>query len=69
MNNVSILKLVVVILGLILVIMSVGVVVLVVLSKAVPSEFWSIILAGFTGLLGLLAPSKEVAAPPTEGGA
>lgn len=67
--NISILKIVVAIIGILLILMAVGVILLIALGKAVPSEFWTIIISGFTGLLGLLAPSKEVAVPADKGGA
>jgi hypothetical protein len=67
--NISILKMVVGIIGLLLVMMAAGVILLLMQGKNVPSEFWTIIVSGFTGLLGLLAPSKEVARPSDEGGA
>lgn len=67
--NMSILKVVVFIVGGVMLLCSAGVILLIALDKDVPSQLWTIILSGFTGLLGLLAPSKEVAVPPAQGGA
>lgn len=69
MNNLSVMRLVVMVIGLILVICAVGVIGLLWQSKAVPSEFWTIEVSGMTGLLGLLAPSREVTRSPEEAGA
>ena len=63
MTNISILKMVVVIVGLVMVLSLVGVVILLVVGKSVPDLFQIVIVSGLTGLLGLLAPSKEAQNP------
>lgn len=62
--NISIMRLVVGIIGILLIVMAIGVILLIALGKPVPSEFWTVIVSGFTGLLGLLAPSREVTRSP-----
>lgn len=57
--NVSILKMVVLIIGLLLLTSMIGITYLVVNDKTVPDIFQIVTVSGITGLLGLLAPSKD----------
>lgn len=61
--NISILKIVVLIIGIVLVIFSCGIVYLQANDKNIPDVMATIIVAGITGLLGLLAPSKDATNP------
>lgn len=59
MNDISILKMVVIIVGLVEVLSMAGIIYLVSQQVAVPGTLETIAVAGLTGLLGLLAPSRE----------
>lgn len=61
--NVSILKMVVLIIGLVLIISMLAIAWLVFNDKPVPDIFQIVAVSGITGLLGLLAPSKDAANP------
>lgn len=61
--NISILKMVVAIIGVMVILAICMVGLLVINNKPVPDIFQITIVSGFTGLLGLLAPSKEAANP------
>lgn len=63
MNNTSILKMVVMIIGLLLVVSVLMIGWLVLNDKTVPDIFQIIAVSGITGLLGLLAPSKDATNP------
>lgn len=63
MKDTSVLKMVVMIIGLLLVISIVMIGWLVLNDKNVPDIFQIIAVSGITGLLGLLAPSKEATQP------
>lgn len=59
--NASVLKIVVIGLVVALLVALAGIVLIVLLtSKDVPGELWTLLVSMVTGLLGLLAPSKEV---------
>lgn len=63
MGNTSILKMVVMIIGAAVLLSIAGIIYLVVQERAVPDILAALALSGFTGLLGLLAPSKDVTEP------
>lgn len=60
--NVSVLKMVVGILGAVLVVDAVGMVLLTLQDRGIPGVLENVMLMGIAGLLGLLAPSKDVVA-------
>ena len=57
--NISIMRVVVIIIGLVLVIDAVGMVLLALNEKNMPGVMENAMLMGITGLLALLAPSRE----------
>jgi hypothetical protein len=59
MPNASVLKVVTLGLVLALIIELVGIVLIILNDKQVPGELWTLCVAEVTGLLGLLAPSKD----------
>jgi hypothetical protein len=59
--NITVLKMVVAIVGLVEVVVLIGMVFLVVGGRNIPGTFETVAVAGLTGLLGLLAPSQAVA--------
>jgi hypothetical protein len=59
--NITVLKMVVAIVGLVEVVVLIGMVFLVVGGRNIPGTFETVAAAGLTGLLGLLAPSQAVA--------
>ena len=61
--NVSILKMVVLGIILVLLMFAGGIVYLVSNDKNVPEVMSTVVIAGITGLLGLLAPSKDATNP------
>ena len=61
MGNLTVLKMVVAIVGIVEIAVLVGMVFMVVEDRNIPGTFETIAVAGLTGLLGLLAPSREVA--------
>lgn len=63
MNKVSVLLVVVIGIILIELITVAGMIVLVVQERAIPGTLETIAVAGLTGLLGVLAPSRTVATP------
>jgi hypothetical protein len=67
--NVSILKMVVVIVGILGLFSVGGIIALAATGQSVPDVLQNIAVGGLTGLLGLLAPSKEVSRPTKQGGA
>lgn len=60
MRTPSILSLVVAIIGIVIIICVCGVIYLVAQDRAIPGTLETVLVAGITGLLGLLAPSREV---------
>lgn len=58
MGDISILKMVVAVIGLVLVLTVIGIIYLVVNDKAIPGTLETLAVASVTGLLGLLAPSR-----------
>lgn len=59
--NVSVLKMVVFIIGMVILTAMVGVIYLIAQERQVPGTLETIAVASLTGLLGLLAPSREAA--------
>lgn len=58
MNNVSVLKLVVIIVGIVVLMCVGGMIYLVSQERAIPGTLETLSVAGITGLLGVLVPSK-----------
>lgn len=61
--NISILRIVVIGLVLAVLLAVVGMIILAIQGDSIPGTLETVALAGFTGLLGLLAPSKPVTDP------
>lgn len=61
--NISILKMVVTVIGAMVILALCMVGLLIINDKPVPDIFQITIVSGFTGLLGLLAPSKDATNP------
>lgn len=59
----SILKMVVLIIGIAIILCIFGMIYLVVQEKPIPGTLETVVALGFGGLLGLLAPSKDAANP------
>ena len=67
MSNFSLLSIVAIGLVIALLLELVGIVLVLLLTeRAVPSELWALVLAEVTGLLGLLAPSKDAVQPAVD---